>query len=123
MTHPVPRPVSVTTRRSFLATGALTALVIIAGSRAVPAQSAGAVTITVDENLGSVYGLAEILINGEPQGVLSAGCCMYLQVSAGTHDLTLRWPDREVTTTFESDGTETIAFHLTAERALVLLEE
>ncbi|MEM7545395.1 MAG: hypothetical protein AAF367_07665 [Pseudomonadota bacterium] len=100
--------------------GILTALAL---PKAPSAQSHGAVTISIDESLGSVFGLARIFINDEPQGVLSAGCCMYLQVAAGTHDLTLRWSDHEVTAEFTSNGIDTIAFHLTAERALILLEE
>jgi len=87
------------------------------------AQSSGVLTISIDENLGSTYGLAEIYIHPEPQGVLSAGCCMYLQVGKGTHDLLLRWPDHEVSTVFETDGTDTIAYHLTAERSLTRIRE
>jgi hypothetical protein len=111
------------TRRAFLMVLTLSVPLSLTQVPMARAQSAGALTITIDENLGSVYGLAEVLIDGETQGVLSAGCCMYLKVSAGTHDMTLRWPDYEVTAVFESDGQETIAFHLTAERALIRLEE
>lgn len=109
-------------RRTLLTAGPLAAVLAILGATDARAQSAGAVTITIDDSLGSVYGLAEILIDGEPQGVLSAGCCMYLQVGAGDHELMLRWPDRDVVATFETNGDDTVAFHVTAERTLVLLE-
>ncbi len=88
-----------------------------------PAQSAGAVTITFDKDLAPDYGMAELLIDQEPQGVLSAGCCMFLQLEAGTYDLTLRWPDYEVSTTFDFNGADPVAFLLTADRDLVLQEE
>ena len=117
------RHVSGPSRREVLRVGALGALAACFAAPKAAAQSAGSLTITIDESLGSVYGLAEVLIDGEPQGVLDAGCCMFLQVGAGDHELTLRWPDREVTATFETDGTDTIAFHLTSERTLHRLEE
>lgn len=86
-------------------------------------QSAGVVTITVNENIGSVFGAAEVFIDGEQQGVLGAGCCMYVPVEAGAHELTLRWPDHTVSATFETDGEEPVAFHLSAQRALRRIEE
>lgn len=101
------------TRRAFLAAPA--ALVALAAHRAC-AQGAGVVSITIDEALSSVFGPADILIDGEKQGVLTSGCCMFMRVGPGSHELTLRWPDKEITATF--DGEEAAAFHVSAERVL-----
>ncbi|MEM8751506.1 MAG: hypothetical protein AAGF90_00880 [Pseudomonadota bacterium] len=112
-----------TTRRRAMALAGVAAFFALAVAKPAAPQSAGAVTITIDDSLGATYGVATILIDDEPQGVLSAGCCMYLQIPAGDHVLTLAWPDHEASVAFETTGDEPVAFHVTSERALIRLED
>ncbi len=123
MNDQIGNPADAFSRRAFLIAGPAIGIATLGLAGMAPAQSAGAVTITFDKDLPSDHGMAELLINQEPQGVLSAGCCMFLQLEEGTYDLTLRWSDYEVSTTFDFDGAEPVAFLLTADRSLVLLED
>lgn len=122
MTTPTPnRSPARPTRRAILAATAGLLVFALAAPEARAQVAPGVVTVTIDEALNSVYGAADILIDGEKQGVLEAGCCMFMRVGEGTHTLTLRWTDMEISAEFEGD--KGAAFHVSAERTLSLVDD
>ncbi len=110
-------------RRNLLFLGALSPfLVLQSANGASAAEENVRLSITVDENIDSVFGAAELIVDGEKQGVLSAGCCMFISVAPGKHELILRWPDTEVSKTFTAEAGKEVSFFLSAERQLNLIE-
>ncbi len=110
-------------RRNLLFLGALAPfLVSQSANEATAAEEDARLTVTVDENIGSVFGAAELIVDGEKQGILSAGCCMFISVAPGAHELTLRWPDADISKTFTAEAGQEVSFFLSAERQLMLVK-
>lgn len=89
--------------------------------RASAADEPVRLTVTVDENIESVFGAAELFVDGEKQGLLSAGCCMFITVAPGQHELILRWPDTDVSRVFVAKAGKEVSFFLSAELQLTLV--
>lgn len=114
---------AIISRRKLLFIGALVpCLVLQPAHRASAADENVRLTVTVDESIDSVFGAAELIVDGERQGLLSAGCCMFIAVAPGQHELILRWPDTSVSRVFEAEADKEVSFFLSAERQLTLIE-
>ncbi len=111
------------TRRAmfFLAALSLCLAFQPAGQTAAADESAR-LTVTIDENAETAFGAAELILDGEKQGLLSAGCCMFITVTPGSHVLTLRWADTAVSKEFEAEAGGEVAFLVSAERQVTLVQ-
>lgn len=106
-------------RRKLLLLGALTpGLALQSALHATAADDAVRLSITLDENIDAAHGAAELIVDGDKQGILSAGCCMFVNVTPGQHELVLKWDDTTVTKVFEAKAGQEVLFHLSADREL-----
>ena len=110
-------------RRNLLFLTAITPFLIVHPAKnALAAEDNVRLTVTVDENIESVFGAAELIVDGEKQGLLSAGCCMFISIAPGEHELELRWPDTVVRKLFTAVIGKEVSFFSSAERQLTLIE-
>lgn len=110
-------------RRTLLLLGVVApGLALRSAQNAAAADDPVRLSITLDENIDADHGAAELIVDGEKQGILSAGCCMFVSVTPGRHELTLQWRDATVTKVFEAKAGRDVSFHLSADRKLTQTE-